>query len=157
MFISPSALMESHTPKRWNSGWSEDNIPFSKECLRILITENKSKMNYSSDSFISDKSLICSSMIYNDIHCIWVSKIVEMEGALLLSQKIKGIKSISLSSRSVVNLLRAISWEYGPFTSSFSKVVFKSLAQSINVSRINLCSYFNVIFAKNEILLIGWE
>jgi len=78
-----------------------------------------------------------------------------MEGALLLSQKIKWIKSICLSSRSVVNLLRTISWEYGPFTSSFSKVVFKSLAQSINVSRIYLSTYFNVIFAENEVLLIS--
>ena len=112
-------------------------------------------MNDASYSFVSDKCLIRTCLVDDDIHSVRVSEVIKMKEALFLSEQVKRVESISLSTISVVDLLRPISVKNGPLACSFSEICLKPFAQTVNVARINLCSYLNVVFTEDDILIVS--
>jgi hypothetical protein len=112
-------------------------------------------MDNASDGFISDEGLIGTGLVNDDVHSVRVSEVVEMEEALLLSEQVKRVKSISLPAVSVVNLFRSISVEDGPFACSFSKIGLKPFTQTVNVTGVNFCTYLNVVFSEYDVLIVS--
>ena len=80
-----------------------------------------------------------------------------MKVIVLLSQQINRIITVSLQSLSLVDPHSSVSIENGPFSLFFSKILFKSLTDAVNVLLIELCLYLQVILAENKLLIVRGE
>ncbi len=109
-------------------------------------------MKNSTNSFVSYQSFVWISLIDQNIHGVRIPEVVKMEKILFFLEHVNRIKSVGLSSCSIVNLFRSITIKNSPFTLGFAKIRLESFAQTINKSRVDLGSDLNIVLAENDIL-----